>query len=220
MAFYDRFELLELLRDDGVKTFRATENSTGRVVEAHLFVNPHAPLSVALRGRLKQLPEAQRAQILAEGNHEGTPYVVTLPIVGYPGFREWVSAKRPPAAPAAPAASPAPPPLPPPIAPAAGAPGEFTRMFRPSPPAASPPPPPAAQPGEFTRMFQGPKPTAPAPPQSPPPLPTPANPPGEFTRMFRGPQPPASPPALPANDPDGDRTQRNPVPKSPGESSE
>ena len=43
VGFYDRFELLEMLRDDGVKSFRAKEISTGRDVEAHIFVNPHAP---------------------------------------------------------------------------------------------------------------------------------------------------------------------------------
>ena len=60
MGFYDRFELLELVRDDGVKTFKAREVATGRAVEAHVFVNPYAPLSVALLARIDQLAAPER----------------------------------------------------------------------------------------------------------------------------------------------------------------
>src|SRR5258708_7410580 len=94
VGFYDRFELLDLLRDDGVKTFKAQEIATQRAVEAHLFVNPYAPLSLVLLTRIEQLPASELTRILDRGRHEGTPYFVTEPITDYPGFREWVMAKR------------------------------------------------------------------------------------------------------------------------------
>src|SRR5437016_7001058 len=94
VGFYDRFELLELVRDDGVKTFKAREVATGRAVEAHLFVNPYAPLSIALLARIDHLPPPDSDRILDRGRHEGTPYIVTEPLEGFPGFREWVMSKR------------------------------------------------------------------------------------------------------------------------------
>ena len=94
VGFYDRFELLEMLRDDGVKSFRAKEISTGRDVEAHIFVNPHAPLSMALLSRLNKLPEPERERIVDRGKNHGTPYVVTTPFADFPGLREWLSVKR------------------------------------------------------------------------------------------------------------------------------
>jgi hypothetical protein len=121
VSFYDRFELLELVRDDGVKTFRARVLATGRAVEAHLFVHPHAPLSVALLSKLEKLDESQVKRIIERGKHEGTPWVVTEPITDFGSFREWLSYRPsdlkptapPPPRPAPPAKA-GPPPLPPP----------------------------------------------------------------------------------------------------------
>jgi hypothetical protein len=94
VSFYEQFELLEMLRDDGVKSFRAREIATGRDVEAHIFVNPHAPLSVALMSRLNKLPPSERERIVHRGKNQGTPYVVTTPFSDYAGLREWLSVKR------------------------------------------------------------------------------------------------------------------------------
>ena len=93
MSFYDRFELLGLQRDDGIKTFQALEKATGRLVQAHLFVHPHAPETVALLKKLDQLPEGERQRIVDRGEHQGTPYVVTDRLVDQPGLREWLVAK-------------------------------------------------------------------------------------------------------------------------------
>src|SRR5579862_2410628 len=93
VGFYDRFELIELSRDDGIKTFRARELATGRLVQAHLFVHPAAPESVALLQKLDSLPEEEQRRILDRGDHQGTPYVVTELLADQPGFREWLVAK-------------------------------------------------------------------------------------------------------------------------------
>src|SRR5437879_6834673 len=93
VGFYDQFELLELHRDDGIKTFQAREIATGRPVQAHLFVHPNAPESVALLKKLDLLPEEERRHIVDRGEHQGTPYVVTDRLVDQPGLREWLVAK-------------------------------------------------------------------------------------------------------------------------------
>ncbi len=188
MGFYDQFELLELVRDDGIKTFSARELATGRAVEVHVFVNPQAPLSMAVWSKLKHLEPPERDNILARGDYEGTPYVVTGPLEGYPGLREWVKAAMhrvapehatelstahdpPDPAPAA-AASPmtATPPAATPMTAAAPdhEPGEFTQMLR-APAAASAPPSAPAQPA--TALSSGP--------------PSSTQQPGEFTQMLR-----------------------------------
>ncbi|HEV2199960.1 MAG TPA: hypothetical protein VGR73_09065 [Bryobacteraceae bacterium] len=92
MSFYERYELLELDRDDGVKTFLAREIATGRPVKVHLFVAPSSPYQAQLWRKIDQLPESERARVLDRGKHEGTRYVVTDRLVDHPGLFEWVSA--------------------------------------------------------------------------------------------------------------------------------
>ncbi|PYT16448.1 MAG: hypothetical protein DMG59_10430 [Acidobacteria bacterium] len=92
MGFYERFELLELFRDDGIKTFQGREIDTGRPVQVHLFVRPDAPESIALLNKIEQLREEERRRILDRGENHGTPYIVTDKLVDHPGFREWLIA--------------------------------------------------------------------------------------------------------------------------------
>lgn len=97
MTFYEQFELLDLLRDDGVKTFRARELAMDRMVEVHVFANTTAPLSRALLSRIDKLVKsdpssAQASVVLSRGDYEGTPYLVTLPLDGYANLHEWISA--------------------------------------------------------------------------------------------------------------------------------
>ncbi|HSR05540.1 MAG TPA: hypothetical protein VLM42_00195, partial [Bryobacteraceae bacterium] len=77
MSLYERYELLDLNRDDGVKTFEAREIATGRPVKVHLFVRPGAPLQAALLKAIDHLSEPDLQRIVERGKHEGTPYVVT-----------------------------------------------------------------------------------------------------------------------------------------------
>jgi hypothetical protein len=102
MSFYKKYELIDVLRDDGVKTFQAKEIETGRAVEVHLFVGvpgksdpPYAVLEA-----VRSIPPDRRAQLVEVGEHMGTPYVVTLPLSGYPSLRDWVQANKVESAPA------------------------------------------------------------------------------------------------------------------------
>jgi hypothetical protein len=210
VSLYERYELLDLNRDDGVKTFEARETATGRPVKVHLFVCPAAPLQAALIKAIERLPESARQRIIEQGNHQGTPFLVTDRLVDYPGLSEWVQAtshesKLPPTKPVLATPRPAAPP----------AVGEqtlnrqFVELFatgeRPAvadglveqsapvrvPETVKPAP---AEPGEFTRMFQMPR--------------TPALPPrpanteaGETTKTFQAPSALPSPPPAPAAEP-------------------
>ncbi|MBZ5633990.1 MAG: hypothetical protein LAO55_12780 [Acidobacteriia bacterium] len=220
MSFPDRFELLELLHEGEVQTFRARERVTGLALEAHLFASPE------LLAQLDHLSEPQRSLVIDRGSHEGKLYAVTMPLPA--GFRAWLAAEPLPGGQAPldsagawrirPSGQPAPAPSEP-----AAAPGDFTRMFQlrqaPEPvaaPALKAAPSPAAsfQPGEFTqafpRVFERP---APAPSAAPTSSPAPGQP-GEFTRMF---QKPAAPPATtPAATPPAALTAETPIPETSG----
>jgi hypothetical protein len=198
--FYDRFELLGLHRDDGIKTFQAREVSTGRLVQVHLFVHPDAPESVALLKKLDILPEEERQRIVDRGENQGTPYVVTDRLMDQPGFREWLVAKTKKPVPEAP------PQLEKKPLEAAGA----WKIVTAPPPSAKSSPEPAKTPPEtideqFASLFAtGERPTLPPDPAPPavaettrripettlkmpaarPPVAAPAGDPGEFTQLF------------------------------------
>ena len=206
MSLYERYELLDLNRDDGVKTFEAREIATGRPVKVHLFVRPGAPLQAALLKAIDHLSETDRQRIVERGKHEGTPYVVTDRLPDYPGLSEWVQAashnsKSKAAKPVLETA------------------GAWKVQPVPAPP--PPEPPPAAPPVEsvlnqqFVELFttaerpvvadslvqsaQRPQSAAPVRPPEPV-LKQPQAEPGEFTRMFQSPAvaAPATPPPAPA----------------------
>ena len=158
MSFYTTYELTDLVRDDGIKTFNAREIATGRTVLVHLFTLPQSPEMQALLGMLSKLSDAARAQILSQGDHEGTPYVVTVPITAYPSFRDWLVNER-----RAPQPAPVvhPPQAPPPDDP-------FAALFK--KPAASPPPAPIkAATEDFRHLIETPTTKNPALHASPPP---------------------------------------------------
>jgi hypothetical protein len=92
LSLYERYELLDLCGDIGVKTFEAREIATGRPVKVHLFVHPSAPLQAALLKAIDRLQDEQRQRILDRGKHERTPYVVTDRLTDYAGLSEWVQA--------------------------------------------------------------------------------------------------------------------------------
>jgi hypothetical protein len=89
MGFDERFELGELLRDDGVRTFSVRDRAAGQSLLAHFLDNWEE--TSQLRASLDCLPEPERRRIVDRGEHGGTPYVVTDGLSGHPGFREWLA---------------------------------------------------------------------------------------------------------------------------------
>ena len=97
MGLYDRFELLELRRDDGIQTYHAREIATARPVQVHVMGHGETPENLALLARIEHLPEAEWRRVIERGEVQGMPYVVTDRLAGHPGFREWLTAKTDPA---------------------------------------------------------------------------------------------------------------------------
>lgn len=92
MTLYDRYELVELRRDDGIQTFHAREIATARPVQCHLFAPEESRENLALLSRLDHLPDAERRRVIERGEYQGRPYVITDRLAGYAGFREWLTA--------------------------------------------------------------------------------------------------------------------------------
>jgi hypothetical protein len=203
MEFYQKYELLDLLKDEGVKVFNAREISTGRRIAVFLFVGEQARLHAELLEQLRASLRPDRTDLLEVGDNQGIPFVVTEPLGGMAELKRKV------------AVSPAPP-----AAAQAGRPPDAFTSFgvrhvpaptpsgargatpvTPLPPAATAPPAHSA-PGEFTRLFQPSAPPQPIGEAAPlPPPPTHAPPPaatappaqsaaGEFTRLFQPSAPP------------------------------
>jgi hypothetical protein len=103
MSFDERFELGELLRDDGVRTFlvhhktglahyktgSVRDRAAGRELLAHFLDNWEE--TSQLLASLDRLREPERRRIVERGERGGTPYVVTDGLAGHPGFREWLA---------------------------------------------------------------------------------------------------------------------------------
>ncbi|MBI3278975.1 MAG: hypothetical protein HYZ57_03935, partial [Acidobacteria bacterium] len=142
MSFYQKYELLELVRDDGIKTFAARQLATNDVVAVHIFTGGHTPLNDALLDKLGRLRPEYREQIIDQGEHEDTPYLVTSRWKPQQTFADWVSEGSAPLQP--------PPRWPDPFAKPAQPPPQPTPA---QPPSASPPPqvPPAPAPERFTK---------------------------------------------------------------------
>ncbi|MGD0873034.1 MAG: hypothetical protein ABSB88_26105 [Bryobacteraceae bacterium] len=234
MSFYKKYELQRLIADGEAKTFRAIENSTGRLVYLHLFNPSGQRLLAILKSKLGSVPGKPVPPLLEIGEFAGSTYAVTLPIEPFSGLREWVALNLDTSDPKMAETSPL---L---IAPSQAAPAEATPVPplvsetpAPPPPPPIPSPPPVAEPpglladqaGEFTRMFVAvppakdqPMPPAAPPPPSPIPSPPPvAEPPGlladqagEFTRMFV-----AVPPAKDQSAPPAGPPPPPPIPSPP-----
>jgi hypothetical protein len=97
LGLYDRFELLELRRDDGIQTYHAREIATARPVQVHLIVHGETAENLALLSRIEHLPDAEWRRVIERGEVQGMPYVVTDRLAGHPGFREWLTMKTDPA---------------------------------------------------------------------------------------------------------------------------
>jgi hypothetical protein len=192
MSFYKKYELDRLMADGEARTFRAVENSTGRVVFLHLFNPSGQPLLEALKSK-SGAPGKPVAPLIEIGEFAGAPYAVTQAIEPFRNLRDWISANVTASNP--PATEDLSPPALPAESPLHDRPGGIARLAEPSQP-----PPPASPPSDFTRLFA---PARPHPPVPPPPSISPppasglvAEEPGEFTRLFEPspPHPPVPPP--------------------------
>jgi hypothetical protein len=88
MSFDERYQLLELAGDEGVKTFIAREVSTGRKVTAFLFVGEHAQLQAELLGQLRAADPLQVPELIEIGDNRGTVYVIAQPGISFAALKD------------------------------------------------------------------------------------------------------------------------------------
>jgi hypothetical protein len=177
MIVSGKYELLDVLHESGIRTYRARQVTLGHLVMVHFIAGTETEDDFALLEKLAELPDSERKLFFDAGEHESVPYLVSWPLPGFHSLPDWlertlgehrVEPKRVTPAPET----------------ARGDPSEFSRLFfrglkePPAEPKAAAPEP---GPGEFTRLFQK---------ESAGETPSPSHPknqPGEFTALFQAP---------------------------------
>jgi hypothetical protein len=231
MFFFDKLQLLELLRQDDVETYRAADKTTGQDYLLHWLPPDDSPQLARVMGLLDGLDEDARRLLIEVGRRYGRRYLITENPPTFTGLEAWLHAVkdflgttslekkgtwRIPAEFIESKSAAA-------DTPAVSGPGEFTRLMRAAPTPApqepvtseiSPP-----QPGDFTLLMRQ---SGPASPPSAPAPPAPAAPQqvspqsGDFTRYMRQvPPPPHAGPAAQASE-FTRLMQANPAPAPPG----
>ena len=194
MIVSGKYELLDVLHESGIRTYRARQVALGHLVMVHFIAGTETEDDFALLDQLAELPDSERKLFFDAGEHESVPYLVSWPLPGFHSLPDWLERTLgehrvlPKAATRAPET-------------ARTDPSEFSRLFfrglkepAAEPKAATPRPPgPESGPGEFTRLFQ--KQSA---GETPPPS-HPKNQPGEFTALFQAPSPARPTASHPAN---------------------
>ena len=215
MIVSGKYELLDVLHESGIRTYRARQVALGHLVMVHFIAGTETEDDFALLDQLAELPDSERKLFFDAGEHESVPYLVSWPLPGFHSLPDWLERTLGGHRVEPKAATPAP-------ETARGDPSEFSRLFfrglkepAAEPRAATPRAPgPESGPGEFTRLFQ--KQSA---GETPPPS-HPKNQPGEFTALFQAPSPARPTASHPAN-PEGfaaPRPSEGPSPASgPGE---
>ena len=92
MSFYKKYELDRLMADGEAKSFRAVENSTGRMVFLHLFNPSGQPLLAALKSKLGGVKGKPVAPLIELGEFAGAPYAVTEALEPFGNLRDWIAA--------------------------------------------------------------------------------------------------------------------------------
>jgi hypothetical protein len=80
MSFDARYQLLELIGDEGAKTFVSQEISTGKRVTVFLFVEEQARAQSDFLVQLRAVDRSQFPELIETGDNRGTPYAVTEPV--------------------------------------------------------------------------------------------------------------------------------------------
>ena len=94
MDFYQKYELLDLLKDEGVQVFNARELATGRRITLFLFVGEQARLHAGLLEQLRASQRPGRPGLLEVGDNQGTPYAATEPLGGLADLKRMAVAAR------------------------------------------------------------------------------------------------------------------------------
>ena len=77
MDLENTYQLVGLIRNDGIRTYRVVEKLSGQPLELHLFAGKDFAEDRRLFEALRALPLSRRRQLIELGEEAGVPYVVT-----------------------------------------------------------------------------------------------------------------------------------------------
>ena len=69
MGFSDRYELLEILRDDGIKTFAARQIATGRAISVFLLTGVQPEMARELLDQVQSLKDRNVSELIETGDN-------------------------------------------------------------------------------------------------------------------------------------------------------
>src|ERR1019366_6605713 len=78
MDFSQKYDFVELLPGEGVRSYRARQTNTGRDVTVHLLVGGKTPENQAFLVRLRGMEPQSMAKLIEVGEHQGATFVVTV----------------------------------------------------------------------------------------------------------------------------------------------
>jgi len=91
MELESSYQLLGVLRDDGIRTYGAVEIASGQPLQVHLFAKSDSEADRLLFKSLRALPVSKRRELLDMGMEGDSPYVVTEKLSDNVTAREWFS---------------------------------------------------------------------------------------------------------------------------------
>jgi hypothetical protein len=91
MSFDERYQLLDSIQDNGVKTFIAREIATGKTVTIFLFAEEQARLHAGLLDQLRAADCVQLPELVDFGNNQGTIYAVLEPRIDFEELKDRVA---------------------------------------------------------------------------------------------------------------------------------
>src|ERR1017187_1019891 len=86
----DECDMVDLIPENGMVTYRARHRRTGEVISIHLSLDPGAQ-SQKLVSLLQRLPPEERAHILDHGQDGRMTYFITLNLPDEEGFVDWLN---------------------------------------------------------------------------------------------------------------------------------
>src|ERR1051325_10481482 len=91
MELESSYQLLSVLRDDGICTYSAIEIASGQLMQVHLFPRSGSETDRALYKALRALPVSRRRELLEMGMEGDKPYIVTDKLPENTTAREWLT---------------------------------------------------------------------------------------------------------------------------------
>ena len=90
MIVSGKYELLDVLHESGIRTYRARQVALGHLVMVHFIAGTETEDDFALLDQLAELPDSERKLFFDAGEHESVPYLVSWPLPGFHSLPDWL----------------------------------------------------------------------------------------------------------------------------------